>query len=118
MNTTTKSGSEPDFRYLRSRYGNRAPTPILSRIIDMSWRITVVAIIALAIALPDAGWAHGRGGARSGGKMGSGHRHAHYHHSFSSAFVLWSPWWYRGGYAYAPIAPYPEPPVYVERFSG
>jgi hypothetical protein len=84
----------------------------------MSWRITLIAIVALAVSVPDAAWAHGRGGGRSGAKTGSGLRHAHRHHSFSGAFVFGSPWWYRGGYAYAPVAPYPEPPVYVERFPG
>ena len=87
----------------------------------MSWRITLVAVAALAVAVPDIAWAHGgRGGGRSGARAGSGQRHAFRHHSFvGGGFVLGSPWWYRGGaYAYAPVAPYPEPPVYIERFPG
>jgi hypothetical protein len=80
--------------------------------------VAVLAVVAaIAVALPDAAWARGRGGARSGAKSGFAHRHAH-GHAFSGAFVFGSPWWYRGGYAYAPVAPYPEPPVYVERFPG
>jgi len=86
----------------------------------MSWRLTLGALAvfsAVAVAVPDIAWAHGRGGARSSARAGSGHRHA-LRHSFSGAFVFGAPWWYRGGYAYAPVVPYPEPPVYVERFSG
>lgn len=85
------------------------------RIIVMSWRLALGLVVAIAVAIPDVASAHGRGG---GARTGSGHRHAHRHHSFIGVFGFASPWWYRGGYAYAPVAPYPEPPVYVERFPG